>query len=323
MIQAVVSKSVGELLDNGNSGASELLLTYAKENYHDFDALSGEQLNLLGGLTWSYHNRQWLDAVDYALVLDVFLDTRGYWEEDKYNLELALEAAENLGPGYEGRKALLLHDVAVIYMAQGDYRRARMYFDRSLALQRQLDDKLAVARTLHYIGRIYASEGEHEQARQFYEKSLALEEEVGDDRGRGVNLHELGNLYLGQTAYSLAEDYYVRSLILSQELGIARDTATTLHQLGILNHRRGDLDRAQGYYQEALRMRQAIVHQEGVADSLLALGQLANERGDQEQAARLWRESLSIFEYLGMPETDTVRVRLSTLAMSQRHNKEG
>ena len=40
------------------------------------------------------------------MVLDAFLDTRGYWEQDKHNLELALEATESLGPDHENRKAL-------------------------------------------------------------------------------------------------------------------------------------------------------------------------------------------------------------------------
>jgi len=321
MTPAGLSPAVGNVLDQAPSDAAEGLLAYAKANYRDFDALAAERLNLLGGLTWSYHDQRWLNVVDYALVLDVFLDTLGYWEEDKHNLELALEAAENLDPGYENREALLLHDVAVIYMAQGDYQRARTYFERGLALQRQLDDRLAVARTLHYIGRIHAAEVADDRARQFYEESLALEKEVGDDRGMEVTLHELGNFYLGQGDYSRAEDYYERSLALSQELGIARDTATTLHQLGILNHRQGDLDRAQGYFEEALRMRQEIAHQEGIAESLLTLGQLANERGDRKQAERLWRESLSIFERLGIPEADTVRARLSTLTEPWRRDQ--
>jgi len=322
MTPAGLSPTVGNVLDQAPSDAAEGLLAYAKANYGDFNALSTERINFLGGLTWSYQNQHWLTVVDYALVLDAFMDTRGYWEEDKHNLELALQASENLGPGYENRKALLLHDVAVIYMAQGDYRRAQTHFERSLALQRQLDDKLAVARTLHYIGRIHAAEGKHEQARQFYQESLALGEEVGDNRGMGATLHELGSLYLDQGAYSQAEDYYERSLALSRELEDIRDMAATLHQLGILNHRRGDLDRAQGYFEEALRMRQEIAHQEGIADSLFALGQLANERGDREQAARLWRESLSIFEYLGMPEAYTVRGRLSMLTETERYQQD-
>jgi tetratricopeptide (TPR) repeat protein len=318
----VIPKSVGELLDDCNSRAAELLLTYAQGNYRNFDALSIDRLNLLGGLTWSYRSQRWLTVVDYALVLDAFLDTRGYWEQDKHNLELALEATESLGPGHENRKALLLHDVAVIYMAQGDYRQARTYFERSLALQRQLGDKLAIGRTVHYIGRIHAAEGEHEQAYQSYERSLALAEEIGDNRGMGATLHELGNLYLGQGAYNKAEDYYERSLALSQELEDIRDIATTLHQLGILNHRRGDPDRAQGYFEEALRVRHEIAHQEGIAQSLFALGQLAYDRGDRDEAERLWRESLSIFEHLGMLEVDTVRARLSTLPTTQWHNQD-
>jgi tetratricopeptide (TPR) repeat protein len=318
----IIPVAVGERLDSCNKEADEVLLKFAKENYHNYDALPVERVNLLGSVTSAFQNFQWLTVIDYALVLDAFLDTQGYWEEDKRNLELAIKASESLGSGNENKIALLFHDLAVIHLAQGEYERAEGLFTYSLALQRQLGDKLAVSRVLHYLGRIRAKVKDYKLARKFYDQSLSLGQAVNDKRGVSATLHEIGNLYLDKSNFPTAKKYYQRSLALSQELGIVRETATTLHQLGILNHRQGDFDHAQTFFEESLRMRYQVSHLEGIAESLYTLGKLASERGFLERAKQLWEESLSIFEHLGMPEVDTIQTNLSKLIEPQHQNQD-
>ena len=92
----IIPDEVGEHLDSSKSDAVNLLLELAKASYRDHDALSLERINLMEAATEAHRSRQWLDVVDYALVLEVFLDTHGYWQEDTQNLELALEAAKNV-----------------------------------------------------------------------------------------------------------------------------------------------------------------------------------------------------------------------------------
>jgi|GEM_PF-2429093 len=291
----------------------ELLLAFAKENFRVHDALSAERVNLLGAVTQAYESHRWLITIDYALVLDTFLDTLGYWEEDRHNIELALRASEKLSPDYENRTALLLHDLAVIHLSQGTYERAESYFQQSITLQQRLGNNLAVSRAMHYLGRLCAIVKNYEQARQYFDRSLALGQEAGDKRGVGATFHEMGTLCLSDGDFAGAENFYRRSLAISGDTDNIRDTADTVHQLGILHYRRSEFDQAQNYLEEALRIRQRIAHQEGVAKSLGALGQLAHDRGNLEQAVQLWSESLTLFENLGAVEAEEVRARLSTL----------
>ena len=60
--------------------AIEILLEFSKEYYRDYGAISTERENLLEAAKGAYRTRQWLSAVDYALVLDAYLDTQGFWE---------------------------------------------------------------------------------------------------------------------------------------------------------------------------------------------------------------------------------------------------
>lgn len=309
----LIPEEIGERLDGSKADAVELLLELAKANYRDRSMLSSERVNLLEAVSDAYRIDKWLDVVDYALVLDTFLDTHGYWREDIRNLELALEAAKRLGPGYKGRVALALHNLAVIYMAQGHDQQAETCFNQSLEFQRQLEDKLAISRELHYLGRIKAKAKHPKLARDFLEQSLVLGREAGDDRGVRATLHELGNLCLDQGDLAEAEGYYQQSLTDARDPDSMRDTATTMYQLGILNHRRGKLEDALGYFNNSLQMRYQVGHLEGIAYSLYSLGNLAFENKLLDQAKLHWQESLRIFESLGMPMAETVRSKLSTL----------
>jgi tetratricopeptide (TPR) repeat protein len=310
----LIPESIGELLDSSRYASAELLLSYAKQKYQQFDSLSVEHVNLLGGLVSACKEQHWLAVVDYALVLDAFLDTQGYWEEDKRNLELALDAVQELGTDYEERKAILLHDLAVILAAQAYYSRARDYFEQSLTLERKLGNQLAIARTLNYLGRLSTVEGDFDNARRFFEESLVFGERAGDDQGIGVTLHEIGTLYMNQGDYDRAQEYYDRCLNQSQGPVNTRDQASTLHQLGVLNYKRGDKSRAQSYFQRALLLDEEAAHQEGIARALFNLGQIANDGGDLPEARYRWTESLRRFEQLGMPEAKRVKERLSNLA---------
>ncbi len=308
-----ISDTVGERLDKSKADAVELLLELAKANYRDRSVLSSERVNLLEAVSEAYRTHQWLDVVDYALVLDAFLDTHGYWQEDIRNLELAQEAAKRLGSGYEGRVALALHNLAVIHMAQGHDQQAEACFNQSLEFQRQLGDKLAISRELHYLGRIKAKAKHPKLARDFLEQSQVLGQEAGDDRGVRATLHELGNLCLDQEDLAEAERYYQKSLTDARDPDSMRDTATTMYQLGILNHRRGKLEDALGYFEKSLQMRYQVGHLEGIAYSLYSLGNLAFENKLLDRAKLHWQECLRIFESLGMPMAETVQSKLSTL----------
>jgi tetratricopeptide (TPR) repeat protein len=308
-----IIQAIGSLLDEAHADVAKRLLTFAKAHYHDFGSLSVEQANLLGALGWTLHQQDWARFVEYALVLDAYLDTQGDWEQDRLILGLALQACDALGGEYAGRAAVLQHNLAVIDMAQGRLAQAETRFQLSLTVQHRLGDALAMSRALHYLGRIRSHAGDHAQARQRFEESLALAQQIHDTRGMAATLHEMGNVDLAEGALSQAEANYRRSLGMSEDGGDARDSGSTLHQLGILQYRQGALERAQAYYEGALRLWRGVGYREGIAKALFALGQLASDRGDKVEADSLWCESLALFEDIGAPEADAARDRLSAL----------
>lgn len=247
---------MGALLSTAPAAAAGALLTHAKAHHGQGATFDVELPNLQHALKWLFGHSQWLDAIDLALILDTYLDTVGNWQQDVNNLELGLAAADRLGDSAVGRRALLLHNLAVLHLVRGEVAEAEHGLDEAVVLQRSLGDIRAVARALHYLGRVHAARHDWPRPQEILAESLALSDAVGDLRSTRATLHEIGTLYLEQGDYTTAEDHYMRGRMEGDRQN-PRDVAATEHQLGILALRREDLDEAARRFLTALQMERA------------------------------------------------------------------
>ena len=93
----------------------------------DYDALEDERENLLGAIDIAFEMQDWqmvirlMDAISPSSVSGA-LSVRGYWEEAKERGEQALTASRKLQD--EKGIARYMHNLAIIYQAQGDLDKA-------------------------------------------------------------------------------------------------------------------------------------------------------------------------------------------------------
>jgi tetratricopeptide (TPR) repeat protein len=59
-----------------------------------------------------------------------------------------------------------------------------------------MGDRLWIGECLSYLGEIFRAKGEYERARIYFEQSLALYREIGDQEGTAFTLHLLGAMIL-------------------------------------------------------------------------------------------------------------------------------
>jgi tetratricopeptide (TPR) repeat protein len=78
------------------------------------------------------------------------------------------------------------------------------YFEKSLAIYREIQDREEEANCLNNIGNAYYSLGQFERAIAYYENSLAIYGEIQDRRGEAAVLGNLGNTYLSLGQYEQA-----------------------------------------------------------------------------------------------------------------------
>src|ERR1051326_8420488 len=95
----------------------------------------------------------------------------GYWEEGQKWLNAALEKSADMATP---QRARALDGAGLLAWYRGDRGAARAFAEESLALCRQLGDKIGAAHALRQLGHLASAQGDPMAARRFAEEDLAL-----------------------------------------------------------------------------------------------------------------------------------------------------
>jgi DNA-binding CsgD family transcriptional regulator/tetratricopeptide (TPR) repeat protein len=156
-----------------------------------------------------------------------------------------------------------------------------------------------MAKALYGAGALARDDGNNKIARMYFEKSLIIYRELNDRRGIAHVLGNLGLLNLRQGAYLTAKKRYGESLALFRELADQRGIADSLAGFGAIARSEGELMLARTFSEQALNIRRAIVDKAGMTFSLSALGGIASLLGDYPTATVYYEEALTIRHELG------------------------
>jgi len=130
-------------------------------------------------------------------------------------LKAALDAAERFAPG-DPRLGKTLNNLAAIYYAQGDFRRAEPLLRRAIKEMEQAvgPNDPDLAQSLKNLAALYYLQGDHAAAEPLLIRSLTIwEQAVGTEHPYVATLlSNLAGLYQAQGQYSRAEPLLVRSL---------------------------------------------------------------------------------------------------------------
>jgi tetratricopeptide (TPR) repeat protein len=253
----------------------------------------------------------------------------------KYEEALSIwqQLAVNEAPPYEARRfeVRTLVWIGTIYSVQSEPEKAVGYFDRGLAVSRDLknrlqevitrtsadtaasnsDDKqkllnsykqaltstnLGEAALLRSLGGAYSSLGDHQKALDYYNQALSLYQAEKQRSNEARTLSSIGILYfkLGKTQSSL--DFYNRAL----EIQLAeKDTAAqtqTLWAIGLLYTQLGESQKALAAYERALELHQQRKDLAGQVDILSQIGLLYSSLGEQQKALEFYNQALKLHQ---------------------------
>ena len=231
-----------------------------------------------------------------ATAVGRFWLVRGYLAEGRAWLGKLLSAAPEADKAV---RAKALNWCGVFAWKQGDYSAAAEFYERSLALRRELNDRGGVGAVLNNQGLLAYEQGDYRAARALHEESLAIDRELGDRWGVAVSLIHLGSLAMMQGDYPAARVMYEESLARFRELGDRGHVANALRSLGSLCNDEGDQDSARSLHSESLAICRELGDRSGIARALYGLGVTARHDGHGSDARRLLDESLTIYRELG------------------------
>jgi CHAT domain-containing protein/tetratricopeptide (TPR) repeat protein len=178
-------------------------------------------------------------------------------------------------------------NIGAIYKSQGDIDIALEYYQESLEMRQEINDKKGIASSSNNIASIYKDKGEIAKALQYYEQSLTLFKEVEYKRGISLLHNSIGHLYQEQGNYPKALEYMQESVLISRQYGDKMQEAAALINLGGLyvdlheekneketNNDSNHLTKAKESFTSALEIYQQLEDKLGESHALSSLGYL-------------------------------------------------
>jgi len=193
-----------------------------------------------------------------------------------------------------GWRAKALMAAGILAREQGEFAHAVAHLEASLAIRRELEDRVGIAQSLNNLGLVASYQGDFAQAIERYDEALGLYRELGDPLGIANVTNNLGIVAREQGEFARAAELYTESLASFRALGERRGVANTLHNLARVTRDRGDLARAVELYEESLAIERELGARLSIAMTLNHLGNVAREQGNTTRAVELYEESLVI-----------------------------
>ncbi|HEX8221879.1 MAG TPA: tetratricopeptide repeat protein, partial [Chloroflexia bacterium] len=260
------------------------------------DNLETDHDNLRAVLRWATERGEAEFAARLGATLWQFWFRRGYYGEGREWMQKVLSMPQ---AGNTVNRVRALNVAGFLAYGQGDFITMSRYYEESVALARELDDRPSIAHALEGLGIVAHHKADYEQAARHFNESREIFEQVGHSWGVSNALFRLGNVALNEGRYDEARDLHERSLAMRRSLGDTGRMASSLLHLGEVARCRQDYDEAYTRYSESLELYRSIGVKDGIASSYHNLGHVYYHRGDYKQAAEVFRKGLLLFRELG------------------------
>ena len=208
--------------------------TKARNYYQSInDALSIAQVNNSIGLIE-------ISRGNYATGLKLSLSALQIFEEKKLPEQLSI-AYNNLAEAYYNT-----HQID----------RALEYNFKALGVREQLSDSIGIKSSTKNIAELYSARREHRRAIEFYEKLLALINPEKDKKLKGDILAKIGNEYLQFNDYDKAAEYLVEGLKFNRTINNNDGILSALNAIANLNIKQTNIKLAEIQLDEAYQLAQ-------------------------------------------------------------------
>jgi predicted ATPase len=192
----------------------------------------------------------------------------------------------------------------------GDLARARTLLEECLALLHESDDRWLLTTALDNRGRLEQFEGNLAQARTTLEEARSLNPGIGAEEILSSTLYRLGAVAEAEGRLDEARDLYERSMAVTSMLP-ATDHSCALRELGHVARLRGDYAEARVRLEECLALRQRLGHAtDYLASAVCQLVEVMLIQGDHATATSLAEQWLARLDPAEHPYRTAQTLRL-------------
>jgi serine phosphatase RsbU (regulator of sigma subunit) len=175
-----------------------------------------------------------------------------------------LNSPRALGHLYKTRGILLYYE--------SKFDSALFYFDKSLSLMQEANDKVGILKATSNIGAIYYMRMDYQKALEYFDRGLKLEVELNYREGEHVSLNNVATIYLTMKMYDNAMRYFRKAEKILLETQGTGDLAFTYDGLATLYMEEKKFDSAMYYARKCLAISESLEDKSAIAYSYLNIG---------------------------------------------------
>ncbi len=131
----------------------------------------------------------------------------------------------------------------------GDIGQARELYQQALAINRQEDDRAAIADNLSNLGTLSLHNGDTDGALAYYRQVLEIDKALETPRAIGLGLFDIASTYQAKQDFPQALEYCDRALPSFRLTSDLPHIAEILFRMGLINEKMGQAERAKQYVQ--------------------------------------------------------------------------
>lgn len=260
------------------------------------ETLEQEHDNLRSAIEWSLEHDLEI-ALRMVAALRLFWDRRGYLSEGSRWIKQVLEKSVEEADTKLRAKAYL--GIGNLSWKQGELEAAEQFFQESLRLSREIDDKFWICRSVGGLGSVKNRQGDLNQAKIFTEEALAIARELNDITQISNRLNSLGEIARIQEDYDAARDFYEQALILAKQESLKSSITVFTTNLAAVACLQRDYNAALSLALESLDIIEEFGDKIPTGILLGVFAALAVAAGKTEKAARLFGAAQAIFDTMG------------------------
>jgi tetratricopeptide (TPR) repeat protein/DNA-binding SARP family transcriptional activator len=211
-------------------------------------------------------------------------------------------------------EAKALNNLGRIHLYNGHHRDALDAYQKALQIFHEIGGSQSQAVVFHNIGNVHHYKGSYEEALAAFRRALTIYRDIGDLPDQADVLNDIGAIYQSAACYDEALIHHEKARLIAEEIGNLSQQLIALRRIADIHRGSDRYGDALEHYHTALRLAREIgdLYEEGKALEGIAESTLNTQL--QPHAARIaYRQALDIFERLGVPEAESVRIRIEAM----------
>ena len=190
--------------------------------------------------------------------------------------------------------AVSQNSIGNIYLALKQYDLAINQFNKSLAIEKSIDNKLGLAINYHNIGYAHEAKGNLSLALSNFQQSLDYNNMINSEIGRVICYNSIGGIYLKQHNYKKAEPIIKEALNKALDIDDQYYISASYLNLGQLEIETDQLISAETHLKKALNIANSYNLKSTVAESSKLLSKLNQKNNDFKTALKYYQEAVEI-----------------------------